>query len=368
MKKLEDYFQKAKDQEPLMNIGEVENLLSKSHAPFVTRAEAFLNLFRKEKKLYPSLIAFTMLTFFIISLVFLQDTFKQQAEQEVFIPESQKRITRLVNNLSENSTHPSIQLKPIGGSQAKANKHIPTHLGSAFELSEEKLKLLGITFDVDRITYEGNVKGSGYVAFNVGPAITGNGKSVIIDDNQKAGIREYDFYPWFLSDEVGHQTVRYRFDNEPALKMTNAFFYSAIDDLIPIQIQRDGFKKVIFWFSSTPKLLSLLESAANVDAGNSPRPYKEGLEQKKATINIELYPTITTGRVEVKTVVSKAQKLEISVLSSSGEVVLIPVALQSLKEGDHNFSFDLSGFNNGLYFVRIKSAPGLITIHRLFKE
>jgi hypothetical protein len=221
---------------------------------------------------------------------------------------------------------------------------------------------LGITFSDHLIRYEGNVIGKGYVSFSVEK---NKSVSVSVDDVERTGVNQYIFYPWFLSDEDGSQSVRYRFDNEDALKMTNSFFFSVIDQLIPIQVTRAGFQKVIFWYSQTPELMSILESSAMI-SDNSAR--MEDAHEKRKTIEIQIFPTITKGSVQIIAKVLKEQDLEISVLNSSGGVMLVPVNNQTFKEGQHNFSTDLSNFNNGLYFVRIKSNPGLVTIHRLFKE
>jgi hypothetical protein len=365
MKNLEDYLQKAKEQDPVMTIGQVEDLLSKPHARSEYKPETFFDRFRKQKKLYPTLIACTMITLFIISLFLFQEP-QQKPGQDIFIPESQQRITRLVHNLSEHPTRSTMRIQSIGSNPRQADNRIPIHLRSALELSDEQLKLIGIAVTDQQIIFEGNVKGQGYV--RVGAWMDkkmGLAEGVSIKEEQKPGVKAYGFYPWFLSDSVGHQTVKYRFDNEPALKMTNEFFSSAMDELIPVQVKRPGFKKVIFWFSSTPELLSLLETAAHMDVYTTVD--KKSADQKPENIDITLYPTVTTGDVRVKAVVSKPQNLEVSVLNSSGEVVS-KVAYQALREGEHSFSMDLSRFTRGLYFVKIKSEPGLITMHRLFKE
>ena len=85
-------------------------------------------------------------------------------------------------------------------------------------------------------------------------------------------------------------------------------------------------------------------------------------------LQIEIFPTITKGEVQVIANVVKKQKLEIAVLNSAGEILQILINEQVLNKGDHHFTLDLSTLREGLYFVQIKSDPGLTTIHRLFKE
>jgi hypothetical protein len=113
--------------------------------------------------------------------------------------------------------------------------------------------------------------------------------------------------------------------------------------------------------------MKILESAAMISNNTGTLP-SESPDKGNRTIQIEIFPTITEDHVQVIAKVLKQQKLEMSLLNSSGEVVQVPVNNRVLKEGDHNFSMDLSTFRRGLYFVRIKSDPGLITIHRLFKK
>lgn len=174
-------------------------------------------------------------------------------------------------------------------------------------------------------------------------------------------------YPWFMTDQAGYQGLQYRFREEPALKNTSTFFLNTVDELIPIEINRPGFEKIIFWFSQTPELMNILESAARTskltEIGED-----RATDKTTATIQLEIFATITRGDVHVIVDVIKKQKLEISLLNSSGEILQIPVDNLVLEKGDHPFSMDLSPFSNGLYFIRIKSDPGVTTIHRLFKQ
>ena len=88
----------------------------------------------------------------------------------------------------------------------------------------------------------------------------------------------------------------------------------------------------------------------------------------KPIIAVELYPTLTTGKTELKAVVHSALTLDVTVIDFNDEVKLTPVTHQSLTEGSHQFPIDLSALPSGLYFVQIKSEPGVMTVHRVFKD
>ena len=170
-----------------------------------------------------------------------------------------------------------------------------------------------------------------------------------------------------MTDEAGYQGFRYKLRNEPALKMTGAFFLNAIDELIPIEINRPGFKKVIFWFSQTPELMNILESAAMISE-TTEIPSNRNTHKTNRNLEIEIFPTIAQGEVQVIVNILRKQRLEIALLNLSGEVLQVPVSTGILELGNHNFTMDLSAFRKGMYFVRIKSDADLITIHRIFKE
>ena len=201
--------------------------------------------------------------------------------------------------------------------------------------------------------------GKGYVSFLVKGIWS---RSVTIKSKEK-GVPEYSFYPWFMSDENGLQTVRYQFDGEDSLKMTNAFFASVVDQLIPVQVNRFGISNTIFWFAQTPELMRILESAAQVSETDDTYT----AEKREASPDIQLFPTISKGPVTVTAKIFREQNLEIAVLSSSGEVLKV-VNKPRLTSGEHNVELDFTELKRGLYFVRIKSTPGLTTMHRVFKE
>jgi hypothetical protein len=363
MKDLAQYFDKAVRQEEIVSLAEVAEILSRPEQNAQNhRTNSWYPLFHRRETGFAALVIFAVLLGTIIVLLGVPD--RSNVDQEVFIPQTQRRVMHLVNSLSASPKNGKITVSQFGSDTNPAVTAIPIHLRSKFELSEDELKLLGITFTDTLIKYEGNVKGKGYVSFSVLKTIS---TSVSVDDKQWTGVKEYKFYPWFLSDEAGFQGVRYRFENEPALKMTESFFYDVVDQLIPIQVNRPGFKKVIFWFSQTPELINILESAALISK-NTEIPGDANADKTNSTIQIEIFPTITKGAVQVIANVQKKQKLEIALLNPSGEILQIPINEQVLDKGDHNFTMDLSTFTKGLYFVRIKSDPGLTTIHRLFKD
>lgn len=362
MKDLDTYFEKARRESEIMPLASIDKMLSLNDQQVQGRSANFLYTLAGRKQFRFGTFALAIVAVCAVFVTVFQR--KAYVEEEVFIPQAQRRVMHLVKNISDRPENANIGVSPIGSAPFLQKTDIPIHLRSKFHLSEKRLLLLGIRFADSLVRYEGNVKGAGYVSFSVKRTIS---TSVSVDDKQRPGIREYEFYPWFMTDELGHQQVRYRFAGEPALKMTDSFFSSVIDLLIPIEVDRPGFKKVIFWFSQTPELMSILESAAMVSKGAE---ISDDLntDQTKRSIRIEIFPTITKGDVRVVVSVLKKQKLEISLLNSSGEVLQIPVKYEALGEGNHNFSMDLSTFRKGLYFVRIKSDPGVITIHRLFKE
>jgi hypothetical protein len=363
MKDLDQYFDKAARQEEIVTLSEISEILSRQDQNVQNRStNPWYALFQRRETGFAALAIFAVLLGCVI--VFLGIPDRSHVDQEVFVPQTQRRVMRLVNSISANPKNGKITVSQFGTDTSPDETIIPIHLRSKFELSEDKLKLLGITFTDTLIKYEGNVKGKGYVSFSVLKTIS---TSVSVDDKQKPGVKEFEFYPWFLSDEAGFQGVRYRFDNEPALKMTQSFFYDVIDQLIPIQVNRPGFKKVIFWFSQTPELMNILESAAMISK-NTEILDDVNIDRTNRTIQIEIFPTITKGEVQVIANVLMKQTLEIALLNSGGEILQIPINQQVLNKGDHHFTMDLSTLKRGLYFVRIKSDPGLTTIHRLFKE
>lgn len=357
MKNLEDYFNAAKKTEPMQSLQEIENMISRHRAKQGHSIFNLDNLFYKRKSfIYLSLTFSTMLLAAILSLVMLP--FQQEQEQEVFIPSSQQRIMHLVNEL--NRADQAIKVSQLGQTVFKDTQAVPKHMRSALSLSTETMQLLGITISATEIKYEGNIKGLGFLSF----AVTSKHHSGQVDENQHKGFKEYDFYPWFLSDETGKQRVRYQFDNEPPLKMTNAFFTNVMDQLIPIEVRSPGGGNVIFWFSQSDALMQILESAANLTTSPSVNTQNE---PKTNSLEIELYPTITTGVVDVNLNALKKQDVEISVLNGSGEVLKV-YKNENLKEGGHSLKMDLSEFQKGLYFVRVHSQPGITTIHRIFKN
>lgn len=363
MKDLDQYFDKAARQEEIVTLSEIAEILSRQDQNVQNHStNPWYAPFHRRETGFAALAVFAVLLGSI--LVFLSVRDRSHINQEVFVPQTQRRVMHLVNCISASPKNGNITVSQFGTDTSPDITTIPIHLRSKFELSEDKLKLLGITFTDTLIKYEGNVKGRGYVSFSVLKTIS---TSVSVDDKQKTGVKEFEFYPWFLSDEAGFQGVRYRFDNEPALKMTQSFFYDVIDQLIPIQVNRPGFRKVIFWFSQTPELMNILESAARISE-NIEIPDDANADKTNRTIQIEIFPTITKGEVQVIANVLKKQKLEIVLLNSAGEILQIPINQQVLNKGDHHFTMDLSTLRKGLYFVLIKSDPGLTTIHRLFKE
>jgi hypothetical protein len=369
MKTLDQYFNKAARQEEIVSVAEIDEILTLKEQPKQRHPHNFFHTaFQRKEFRFARLGVITMLLGGVIFFLVVQD--KPHADQEVFIPQTQRRVMQLVTNISAHSRNQEIKVSQFGSTSDPEATGIPIHLRSKFELSEDKLKLVGIKFFDDYIQYEGNVKGSGYLAFRVlrtGAKAPAKFYPLELSSVPLAGVKEYEFYPWFMTDEAGYQGFRYRFRDEPALKTTSSFFLNAIDELIPIQIDRPGFEKVTFWFSQTPELMSILESAAMISR-NHQTDDGPNSDKSTPTIEIEIFPTITKGQVQVIANVLKKQRLEISLLNSSGEVLQVPANNQVLEKGDHNFSMDLSTFRKGLYFVRIKSDPGLITIHRLFKE
>lgn len=369
MKSLDSYFEKARAQKEIVPLAEIDKMLSLKHEHTRIRSTNSIYAFARRKQFRLGVSACLTIVA-VCTLAVLVYENRTHAEEEVFIPQAQRRVMHLVKNISDRPQNPEITVSQFGADASPEGTTIPIHLRSKFALSEEKLKLLGITFHQDYIEYEGNVKGKGYLAFRIlrtGAKALRNFSPLELSDGPRPGIKEYEFYPWFMTDEAGYQGFLYRFANEPALKMTNSFFLSAIDELIPIQIDRPGFEKVIFWFSQTPQLMNILEAAAMVSKGPQ-NSHDINTDQTKRTIQIEIFPTITKGHVQVVVNVLKKQKLEISLLNSSGEVLQVPVNNQTLQEGDYDFLLDLSTFRKGLYFIRIKSAPGVTTVHRLFKE
>ncbi len=363
MKDLDQYFDKAARQEEIVSLAEIAEILSRQERNVQNHpTNPWYALFHRRETGFAALAIFAVLLGSIT--VFLSIPDRSHVDQEVFVPETQRRIMRLVNSISSSPKNRKITVSQFGTDTSPDVTTIPIHLRSKFELSEDKLKLLGITFTDTLVKYEANVKGKGYVSFSIVKTIS---TSVSVDDKQKTGVKEFEFYPWFLSDEAGFQGVQYKFENEPALKMTKSFFYDAIDRLIPIQVNRPGFRKVIFWFSQTPELMNILESAAMISE-NTKILDDENADKRNKTIEIEIFPTITKGEVQVIANVLKEQKLEIALLNSAGEILQIPINQHVLTKGDHHFTMDLSTLRKGLYFVRIKSDPGLTTIHRLFKE
>lgn len=362
MKDLQSYFDKAKRDDDLISKEEINDIITNIDRR--NQAKPWLHIppiFKTHLFIYVSLTFSIMLIATILSVVMLQTTPKTE---QVYVPESQQRLMKLVSALNQVEENGSIKIVLFNKTEAlqkklvKATNVIPAHLRSKFELTMEKLEQVGILFKENAIVFEGNVKGHGYIALRIGAT----SHSVQIEERERIGVKTYESYPWFLSDEHGKQGVRYQFDSEPDVKMTNEFFENTLDQLIPIQVNRPGFKKTIFWFRQTDELMKVLESSANVLSDN-PQP-----EQQVSTIKLELYPTITKGKVTANTTALEKTKFEISVLNSSGEVLDIPVKNQTLEPGDHNFEFDLSAYENGLYFIRVKSHPGLVTIHRLFKK
>lgn len=369
MKDLDQYFDKAARQEEIVSLAEIAQILSRLKQDVQDHpTNPLYALFHRREIRFAALGIFAVLLGSIV--VFLSVHDRSNAGQEVFVPQTQRRVMHLVNSIAASSENREITVSQFGSETTPDVTAIPIHLRSKFELSEEKLKLLGITFTDTLIRYEGNVKGKGYLRLLVpkGAAEAPIFDSRVLIGPTRAGAKEYAFYPWFLTNDNGLQGSRYQFGGrEPAGKMTNSFFLNAIDQLIPIQVKRPGFEIAIFWFSQTPELMNILESAAmiskNTEIQNSPKT-----DRTNRTIQIEIFPTITKGDIQVVAKVLKKQKLEIAVLNSSGEVLQIPVNNQVLAEGDHKLAIDLSTFRKGLYFIRLKSDPGLITIHRLFKE
>ncbi|MEX2231070.1 MAG: T9SS type A sorting domain-containing protein [Cyclobacteriaceae bacterium] len=371
MKDLDEYFDKAVRQEEIVPLAKIDEILSSKKQRAQNQSPNFLYaLFQRKEFGLAMLSTITILIVSIMIFFVIQD--KTHVDEEVFVPQAQRRVMHLVKNISAHPNNREITVSQFGSTTNPEETAIPIHLRSKFELSEDKLKLLGITFSDTLVKYEGNAKGKGYVRFSV-PKASAETPFLKVDIRLligpiRAGIKEYEFYPWFLTNENGLQGPRYEFGGrEPSGKMTNSFFLSAIDELIPIQIDRPGFAKVIFWFSQTPELMSILESATMISK-NTEMLDVPATNRTNSTIEIEIFPTITKRDVQVVTNVLKKQKLEITLLNSSGDVLQVPVNNHVLEKGDHSFSIDLSTFEKGLYFVRIKSDPGLITIHRLFKE
>lgn len=365
MEKLDQYFDKGRLAKEIVSLSEIDDVLSSHHQRVKRQPVYSYDLFQRKGFRFASLTIFAIVIGSIVVLL-IQD---KTHDQEVYIPQKQRRIMHLVNNISDRPHNREISVSQFGSPRHPVATGIPIHLRSKFELSEDKLKLIGIRYYDDYIQYEGNVEG-GYVSFalfKIGSIPPANVHPLEVSDGQRTGVKNYEFYPWFMTDEAGYQGFRYRLAKEPALKMTSSFFLNSIDELIPIQVNRPGFKKAIFWFSQTPELMNILESAAmipkNTDVSDHSRT-----DRTSETIEIEIFPTITKGEVQVITKVIEEQKLEITLLNSSGEVLQMPVSNQVLTEGDHKFTIDLSTLRKGLYFLRIKSDPGLITIHRLFKE
>lgn len=370
MKDLDEYLDKAARQNEIVPLAEIEDMLSSKtqHAEGMSHHQLYPLLFRRKALVFATISVAIILAGSVITLMVHPD--ETRVDEEIFVPYGQRRVMRLVKNIAARRPNGEIAISQFGSTPQSEASGIPIHLRSKFELSEDKLKLLGIRFFDEYIQYEGNVKGKGYVAFRVlktGSKHPADFYPLEVDGLQRPGVKVYEFYPWFMTDEAGYQGFRYRFRDEPALKTTSSFFLSAMDELIPIEINRQGFEKVIFWFSQTPELMNILESAARISK-RMDIPEDQKTTGTMNTIRIEIFPTITHQDVQIVANILKKQTLEITLLNSSGEVLTIPVNNQVLKEGTHNFSMDLSNLKKGLYFVRIKSDPGLITIHRLFKE
>jgi hypothetical protein len=288
MKDLQSYFNQAKKQEVLISREKINDMIIDidRQRQSSTQTFDFPPILKTRQFIYVSLTFSIMLIAAILSVVMIQTT---PTAEQVYVPESQQRLLQLVNALNQIEQSNSVKVLPFRETGALAKKVVeaknvvPIHLRSKFELSESKLAQIGITFRPNEIIYEGNVKGHGYITFSI--SVNGS-RAVSLSENQHDGVKIYESYPWFLSDETGYQGVRYRFDNEPELKMTNEFFENTLDQLIPIQINRPGFTKVIFWYQQTDELMKVLESSANI----LPEQGQQRKEQV-STIKLELYPT-----------------------------------------------------------------------------
>jgi hypothetical protein len=370
MKDLDQYFAKAARQGEIVTVAEIADILSRQEQNVKNHptTNPWYALFQRRETRFAALAVFAVL--FGSILVFLSVRDRSHVDQQVFVPPTQRRVMHLVHNIAASPKNGEITVSQFGSDTDRGATAIPIHLRSKFVLSEDKLKLLGITFTDTLVKYEGNVKGKGYLRLSVPKAAADVPffDSRVLIGPTRAGLNEYEFYPWFLTDDNGLQGSRFQFGGrEPAGKMTNSFFLNAIDELIAIQIDQPGFKKIIFWFSQTPELMNILESAARISE-NTEISHDAKTDKTNRAIQIEIFPTITKGEVQVIANVLKKQKLEIALLNSAGEILQILINEQALNKGDHHFTMDLSTLRKGLYFVRIKSDPGLTTIHRLFKE
>lgn len=368
MKKIEDYLKNASEHKSIMSINEIEDTLilktkkSRSNTDFTLHR---IFQFIHENKLKLTLT--TMLLTIIVSLFTIQDSIHQ--DQNIYIPESQQRIIQLVSLLNENKNKSIIKVSHFGNEANEKSNNIPIHMRSKIELPNDKLKQLGIFMDDEKIIYEGNVVGSGYLKFEVRKENYPKGygsTSVTVDRYKQSSITEYTFYPWFLTDLNGKQSVRYSFDNEAELKMTDDFFLSTLDQLIPIQVSLKGFYPVIFWFSSSPELIKILESESK--ASEKTISENKSYEKSSLSMEIEVFPTLLKTEVNIHANFRVKQPFEVLLLNPSGEIIQTIVKNQIMVAGEHNFSMDVSTLQSGLYFIRVQSENGRITFHRVFKE
>lgn len=358
MDKLDQYFDKARKTDEIIPMSGIESILSREDETRQSPHILYALLHRKEL-LY---IATSVLVAGVIFLFMVLSSEKiiMRPDHVVFIPDQQQRIMHLVSAIAAHPKKSLITLSQFGSGSGSEAATIPMHLRTKFELPKDKLKLLGITLTTAQIKYEGNVIGKGYLSFSVKGFWS---QSVSLDGNEKKGVPRFAFYPWFMSDEHGIQTVRYRLDGEDSLKMTNAFFTSVIDQLIPVEVNHFGTSKTVFWFAQSPDLMRILESVASVS--ESDKFYAP--EKAEDSPEIKIFPTITTGKVTIAAQIVREQNMEITVLTSSGEVIR-RVNKQKLAIGSHSFDLELSELKEGLHFIRIKSTPGVITMHRIIKE
>lgn len=237
------------------------------------------------------------------------------------------------------------------------HSRVPMHMFALVQPPENVLEKLGFTFSYGRIQYSANVKSAGYLGFG----ITATNNSVSVSDNQREGLKEYESYPLFLTYKDGRQSVRYRFDNEDEDKLTPSYFEKHSQHLVPLLLEVPGSEKqVVFWFLQTDALLDLLRTGVPSDrriSSNVP------LGERK----IRVYPNPANNVVNVQIELGD-ENIKVELLTIEGRTLKTLLPSTKMTAGTEELHLNLSGIEDGMYLLSIKSDSAPEIVRRVFVQ
>lgn len=367
--RLSAYLKRAKNSEPFLSEDDVRKMLASGKTETDKRT---FRSFRISQPNYLNPVSLALVVVILVAIVLgvqlLSEPHDQtpgESEYSSSVPSQDFRVERtnfqrqqLLNQVTVSSQsedakvqlfhkHDTVRLITGRWQYKEMDQKIPT-----LKVSKGILESIGFEFKEQKVVYEANVDGYGYLNIRA----SDSSHSLSLGDRPRMnGAKRTTFYPLFVSDMKGKQRVKFRFGKEDSKKMTQEYFNQILDDLVPIAIpnpQKDKDFIAIFWFESTEELFDVLveepsKSAHTQSDAEAPAPELEKVKEPK--LLVKQNPVFNA--LDIALTMARSEHVRIDLISVDGEPIKTLVPRTFLEAATHEYSFDLSDMQAGLYLL-----------------